>query len=145
MDFFQYSQFSGFNIFAVLDGIGRTLFHNGYRYHKNCSNGGRIHWKCITYKHTKCKGRVSTCLINGYVMMRDTQPSHNHDPDGKYLWKRLTTYINVALLRVQKLWFNKYYLIQSQITWIFFSILMLMITCLKLEFFRSWKQTHCHK
>lgn len=53
--------------------------HDGYRYTRNRHMGDNIHWRCAVYNHTKCKGRATTRVIEGYQMLRLNAP-HSHPP-----------------------------------------------------------------
>lgn len=79
MIFFLNLFVSGFSVFAKLNETRTFLCHDGFRYGRNRVSGDMTYWKCCEYHSTKCKGRVSTRIINGYEMMRMNNPHHNHE------------------------------------------------------------------
>lgn len=70
-------------MFADVNESRRHLFYDNFRFVKNRIVGEVTHWKCSVYQSTNCRSRVSTRMINGYEMMKITNPHHNHEVNVK--------------------------------------------------------------
>lgn len=78
---FFFPEFIPFTDFRI-DQNKRTLFYNGYRFHRNGTNKNRVYYLCAGYwQHDRCKARVTTHLINGVEMLKIGYDIHTHAPD----------------------------------------------------------------
>lgn len=78
--FYLFFHFTEFNIFAeiVRRNSKMRLLLDGHLYVKTNSHLERTYWRCIEHKRSKCPSRLSSKIINGYIMAKVNSGFHSH-------------------------------------------------------------------